>query len=132
MNFHPLTDASLAIQLHTYGALAATAVGALQFVAPKGRRGHRLVGWGWAGLMVMVALSSFWIHEINQWAGLSLIHLLSVLVLVTVPMAVWAARTGRLTIHRKAMVQIYLGALVVAGLFTLLPGRIMHRVVVGG
>jgi uncharacterized membrane protein len=30
------------------------------------------------------------------------------------------------------MVVLFLGALVVAGLFTLLPGRIMHAVVFGG
>jgi uncharacterized membrane protein len=30
------------------------------------------------------------------------------------------------------MVSIFAGALVVAGLFTLVPGRIMHRVVFGG
>jgi uncharacterized membrane protein len=30
------------------------------------------------------------------------------------------------------MISIFAGALVVAGLFTLVPGRIMHRVVFGG
>jgi uncharacterized membrane protein len=30
------------------------------------------------------------------------------------------------------MISLFAGALVVAGAFTLLPGRIMHRVVFGG
>ena len=37
----------------------------------------------------------------------------------------------RLVAHRNAMIAIFTGALVVAGLFTLLPGRIMHAVVFG-
>jgi len=33
--------------------------------------------------------------------------------------------------HRRVMIGIFSGALVIAGLFTLLPGRIMHAVVFG-
>jgi uncharacterized membrane protein len=33
--------------------------------------------------------------------------------------------------HRSAMIAIFTGALVVAGLFTFVPGRIMHTVVFG-
>lgn len=34
--------------------------------------------------------------------------------------------------HRRVMIGIFIGALVIAGAFTLLPGRIMSRVVFGG
>jgi uncharacterized membrane protein len=33
--------------------------------------------------------------------------------------------------HRSAMISLYLFALIGAGVFTLLPGRIMHEVVFG-
>jgi uncharacterized membrane protein len=33
--------------------------------------------------------------------------------------------------HRRIMIFIFSGALVVAGLFTFIPGRIMHSVVFG-
>jgi uncharacterized membrane protein len=33
--------------------------------------------------------------------------------------------------HRRIMIFIFSGALVIAGLFTILPGRIMHRVLFG-
>jgi uncharacterized membrane protein len=33
--------------------------------------------------------------------------------------------------HRRAMISLFLGALVIAGAFTLVPGRIMHQVVFG-
>jgi uncharacterized membrane protein len=34
--------------------------------------------------------------------------------------------------HRAAMISLFAGALVIAGVFTLLPGRVMHEVVFGG
>jgi uncharacterized membrane protein len=46
-------------------------------------------------------------------------------------LAVLHARRHNVSAHRKAMMSIFFGALVVAGLFTLLPGRIMHAVVFG-
>jgi uncharacterized membrane protein len=33
--------------------------------------------------------------------------------------------------HKKAMTSIFFGALIIAGAFTFLPGRIMHAVVFG-
>jgi uncharacterized membrane protein len=48
-----------------------------------------------------------------------------------VPLAVFAASRGRIEAHRRAMLSIYALALIVTGLFTLWPGRIMHRVVFG-
>ena len=46
-------------------------------------------------------------------------------------LAVLHARRHNVSGHRKAMTSIFFGALVVAGLFTFLPGRIMHAVVFG-
>jgi uncharacterized membrane protein len=56
---------------------------------------------------------------------------LSIFTLVTLPLAVWAAHRHEVTAHRRAMIMPFSGALVIAGLFTLLPGRIMHAVVFG-
>jgi uncharacterized membrane protein len=56
---------------------------------------------------------------------------LSIFTLVTLPLAVWAAHRHEVTAHRRAMIMLFSGALVIAGLFTLLPGRIMHAVVFG-
>jgi uncharacterized membrane protein len=81
--------------------------------------------------MAAVAISSFWIHQIKLIGPWSPIHLLSIVTLVTVPPSVWMARRHRVADHRRVMISIFCGALVVAGLFTLLPGRIMHAVVFG-
>jgi uncharacterized membrane protein len=69
------------------------------------------------------------IHTIRLWGPWSPIHLLSILVLVTLPLAVIHARRHDIAQHRMAMLMLFTGALVIAGGFTFLPGRIMHAVV---
>ncbi len=127
----PLLSASHAIQLHAFAAMAAFALGIVQFAAPKGTLPHRTIGWIWVLLMVFVASSAFFIHELKIWGSWSPIHLLAIFTLITLPLAVFFARTGRIERHRRAMIALYTGALVVAGAFTFLPGRIMHAVLFG-
>jgi uncharacterized membrane protein len=131
MTLAPLLAASPAIQVHAFAALAAFALGAVQLAAPKGTISHRRFGWLWTGLMLAVVVSSFFIHEIRLWGAWSPIHLLSVFTLAMLPLAVFAARRHDVRHHRRAMLGLFAGALVVAGIFTFLPGRIMHAVVFG-
>jgi uncharacterized membrane protein len=127
----PLLNAEPAIQLHAFTAMAAFALGAVQLSAPKGTLPHRTAGWIWVTLMVIVAVSSFFIHDLRIWDAWSPIHLLSVFTLAMLPLAVMHARRHRVDRHRRAMIAIFVGALVIAGVFTLAPGRIMHAVVFG-
>ena len=131
MNLGPLLNAAPAIPLHAFAAMSAFALGLVQFAAPKGTLSHRAIGWTWDLLMTGVAVSSFWIHEIRLVRGWSPIHLLSLFTLAVLPFAVWRAHTHRVADHRRIMISIFAGALVVAGLFTLLPGRILHTVLFG-
>ncbi len=131
MGLAPLLDAAPAIPVHAFAAMAAFGLGVVQLAAPKGTLPHRTLGWIWVGLMLSVAISSFWIHQIRLVGPWSPIHLLSIFVLITVPLAVWRAHQHRVVDHRRAMISVFCGALVIAGLFTLLPGRIMHAVVFG-
>ena len=82
MSLDPLLAAPLVVQLHAFAAMAAFVLGIVQFAAPKGTLPHRTTGYVWVGLMLGVAASSFALHGIGQWAGFSVIHLLSVSVLV--------------------------------------------------
>lgn len=132
MSLAPLLDAAPAIPLHAFSAMAAFALGIVQFAAPKGTLPHRALGWVWVLLMASVAVSSLWIHQLRLLGPWSPIHLLSIFTLVMLPLAVWRAHTHRVADHRRIMILLFTGALVVAGLFTLLPGRIMHAVVFGG
>jgi uncharacterized membrane protein len=131
MSLAPLLDAAPAIPPHAFAAMAAFVLGLVQFGAPKGTLPHRTIGWIWVLLMAGVALSSFWIHQIRLFGPWSPIHLLSIFTLVMLPLGVWMAHRHRVVAHRSFMIGIFSGALVVAGLFTLLPGRIMHAVVFG-
>jgi uncharacterized membrane protein len=131
MSLAPLWQASSAIQLHAFAAMTAFAIGIVQLSAPKGTTAHRAVGWLWVLLMLAVSISAFWIHTIRLWGPWSPIHLLAIFTLITLPIAVLHARRHQIRQHRLAMISIFFGALVIAGLFTFVPGRIMHAVVFG-
>ena len=132
MTLQPLLSASPAIQMHAFAAAAAFGLGLVQLTRRKGDFPHRTVGYIWVGLMLLIAGSSFWIHQMNQWHGFSVIHLLSIWVLFITPFAVMMARRGNISAHRRGMIGLYAGALLVAGFFTFMPGRIMHAVLFGG
>ncbi|QDW38695.1 DUF2306 domain-containing protein [Bradyrhizobium sp. KBS0727] len=129
MSLAPLLDAAPAIPVHAFAAMAALALGIVQFAAPKGTLPHRTIGWIWVALMAAVAASSFWVHQLRLFGPWSPIHLLSILVLL--PIAVISAHQHHVGRHRRIMIGIFSGGLVVAGLFTLVPGRIMHAVIFG-
>jgi uncharacterized membrane protein len=131
MTLAPLLSASPVIQAHAFAAMVAFGLGVVQLAAPKGTIPHRTVGWVWVVLMALVAVSSFWIHDIRMIGPFSPIHLLSIFTLAMLVVAVMHARRHRVERHRKAMTTIFIGALVIAGLFTFLPGRIMHAVAFG-
>ncbi len=131
MSLAPLLEAAPAIPLHAFAAMTAFALGVVQLAAPKGTLPHRALGWIWVSVMVLVALSSFWIHQIRLLGPWSPIHLLSIFTLVMLPLGVWMAHRHQVVHHRRIMLSLFAGALVIAGLFTLVPGRIMHAVVFG-
>lgn len=131
MTLQPLLSASPVIQAHAYFAFAAIVLGAAQFSLPKGDPRHRAFGWGWAALMMAVAGTSLFIHTIRTFGPWSPIHLLSLFTLAIVPYAVIQARRGNGRSHRFSMISIYSLALIVTGLFTLWPGRIMNAVPFG-
>jgi uncharacterized membrane protein len=128
MTLAPLAQASAAIQVHAFAAMAAFGLGLAQLGLPKGTVPHRTMGWIWVFLMIVVASSSFLIHQIRVWGPWSPIHLLSTFTLVTLPLAVGHARRGKIVSHQWAMLSLFFGGLVIAGAFTFWPGRIMHAV----
>lgn len=132
MNWHALWADGPVISAHALAAILAMAVGAVQLVASKGTLRHRWLGFLWVGTMALVAVSSFWIHEFRWWGPFSIIHVLSLLVLVTLGYSIREVRRGNVTAHRNSMVQLYALALVLTGAFTLVPGRTMHAVLFGG
>lgn len=116
------------IVTHALAAGASVLLGGWLLSARKGHRGHRLLGWTWVLCMATVAGISFAIRGPN---GFSWIHGLSVFTLVSLVTGVMAARAHRVKAHRSNMIALYVGALVITGLFTLLPGRLIGSAVWG-
>jgi len=116
------------IAAHAAMAGAALLVGAAVLARPKGTASHRALGWTWVVLMASVASSSFAI----RYNGFSWIHGLSVYTLFALAFGVMHARRRNIKAHRLTMISIFVGALLITGLFTLLPQRLIGQAVWGG
>ena len=127
-----LLEQASPIPHHALAAFAAVIIGAIQLWMRKGGRVHRIMGYIWVALMAIVALSSFFIHEIRLVGAFSPIHLLSIFTLWALYMAIRAAKDRRINAHRRWMQNLYVMALLITGAFTFLPGRTMHMVLFGG
>jgi uncharacterized membrane protein len=110
------------IVIHALLAATAVILGALLLWGRKGHRAHRIGGWIWVMGMASVAGISFAIRGPD---GFSWIHGLSAFTLVTLASGVMFARAHHVKAHRSNMISLYVGALVITGLFTLLPGRLI-------
>jgi len=119
-NFTPI------ILAHTLVAFSAIALGAAMFLARKGTFLHRVAGRAWAALMLAVAVTSFWIKSSGSF---SWIHILSVTVIVLLGVLIWFAVTRQIGAHRRLAIGLYAGALGITGMFTLLPYRLLGRMV---
>ena len=119
------------IPLHAIMAMIAIILGGIQLSMKKGGTIHKLLGRIWVGLMLIVAITSFFIHEIKLWGAYSPIHLLSLWTIFILGVGVYYARVGNIKRHKQVMIATYFFALILTGFFTLYPGRIMHQILIG-
>jgi uncharacterized membrane protein len=97
---------------------------------PKGRGIHKALGWSWVAAMGTTAVSSLFITGLNGDAY-SLIHLLSGWTVIALPMAVYAIRSRRVEMHRRMMMGMFYGGLLIAAALTFIPGRFMFQFLLG-
>lgn len=131
------------IAIHLSATLAALLVGPVALWARRGHspsapagvrprvRLHRAAGYAWVTLMLTAALSALFIRDFNLpnvW-GYTPIHLLIPVTLFSLVVAFRALHRGDIRRHRLWMTSLYVSACVVAGAFTLLPGRYLGRLV---
>ena len=119
------------IPSHAITALIAVIVGGVQLTSTKGTRQHKMLGYIWVTLMMYVSVSSFFISEIQVWGAYSPIHLLSGWTILTLCTGVYFARVGNIKAHQLNMQLLYSLALILTGLFTLLPNRVMGQIFFG-
>ena len=107
---------TLLIATHAFAACSAWLLGAWQvFASTKGDARHRLVGRVWVGLALYVAVSSFWLTELRS-GQFSLLHILSVVTIVSVTLGILAARRGNIRAHQGDMIGPWIG-MTFAGIF---------------
>ena len=118
---HPL------VFFHLVTAFASLLIGVFILSRKKGTTSHRWLGWSWVVSMASTAVASAFIRDYNMpnIAGFTPIHGFTVLVAVMLPRGIWYIKRGSVEGHRKTMKGLYTGACVVAGIFTLLPGRFL-------
>lgn len=128
MNIDAFFAAPWHIQLHAGAAIAAVALGAAQIIAPKGTLPHRQLGYVWVGLMLIVAVTAIFIRGGGSFSWL---HLFVPLTVFGVAGLIIQARKGLVGRHRNSVLALYLGALMIPGAFSFMPGRLMWDVVAG-
>lgn len=120
----PLMQVSPVLQAHVAGAVSSFLIGTLLLIGVKGRTFHRVLGYTWVATMAVTAVSSFFLIGLNG-ERYSFIHLLSGWTVIVLPMAIAAARRRDIARHRQEMTGLFFGGMLIAGLFSFLPGRLM-------
>ena len=119
----------IALQLHLLSSVAALVLGPAALAARKGSPAHRTAGLLWCLLMLTAAASSLFIRDFRlpNWAGYTPIHLFTLITFAGVLAGLLALARGDLRTHGAAMRRVYLGGCVGAGVFALLPGRLLGQ-----
>lgn len=105
------------VWLHLLTIIIALVLTPVMLWSARGTARHRLLGYIWSGAMLLTALVSLTIRQVNR-GHFSLIHILSVYVLLQLVLLVQAARSGNIARHRICVRGLVLGALLIAGFFT--------------
>ena len=94
----------------------------------KGTAQHKFLGRIYMVLMLFTAMVTLFMSAQvgpTLFDHFGFIHLLSVLVLYSVPSAYFAIKAGDVKKHKLNMIGLYIGGMLVAGGFTLVPGRFL-------
>ena len=121
---------SVLMYVHLVTVVPCIFLGAYGLLAKKGTPIHRTLGKVYMILMLFTALITLWMPAdvggrfLNHFGW---IHLFSFLTIWTVPSAYLAVKKGKIKSHQRKMVLLYIGAIGIAGGFTLAPGRFLHE-----
>lgn len=132
MSLAPFFAAPFIIQLHILFAMAALLLGPFALFRTRRDIWHKWTGYIWIVLIIAVSVTGLFIpsHIAIIW-HFGPIHLFSIFALSGVAEGFYHIRKGRVAKHRASMQSVWFGAMGLAGLFTLLPGRTMNRIVFG-
>ena len=125
------------IYTHATFALLAVPLGHYVLLTKKGTKQHRILGRIWVTFLIIVSLTAIFIQAINP-GQYSLIHLLIPWTIGSLIYSIWNIKKFKNTkierykfAHMYSMIGVYVGALLIAGAFTLMPGRFFHEILFG-
>ena len=125
------------IAVHMSLALTAVTIGPVALWARMGLKKrpqlHRAFGYAWVTCMLGAAIAGLFIRDyrLPNIAGYTPIHLLIPLTVLSLYRSFRFLAQGNVTGHRKRMQWLYVGACLVAGAFTLVPGRFLGDLIWG-
>ncbi|MDQ2878652.1 MAG: hypothetical protein M3R41_06215 [Pseudomonadota bacterium] len=109
---------------HLATIMLALALTPAMLLRRRGDTRHRLLGKIWVAAMFLTAAITLFVRQSHP-GHFSIIHLISLYVLIAAPLIWWTAHTRRVTAHRRQVRGMVTGALLVAGFFTLPFGRML-------
>lgn len=104
-------------------------IGTLLLLIKKGTKTHVYFGRVYMVLMLITAVITLFMPAdvgptiLNHFGW---IHCFSFLTIYTVPTAYLAVKKGNIKVHKRKMILLYFGAIIIAGGFTFVPGRYLH------
>lgn len=105
-------------------------IGTILLIIKKGTPIHRSLGKIYMVLMLVTALITLFMQAhvgpriLNHFGW---IHLFSFLTLYTVPKSYLALKRHDIKSHKRGMIILYFGAIIIAGGFTFVPGRFLYE-----
>lgn len=119
----------IAIVIHVATVVPSIPLGGYLLLTRKGTALHKQLGKIWVGMMVVTALSAIFI---KTGGSFSFIHLFIPLTLFASWQVISTARAGKIAAHKKHILGMYLGALMIPGILAFaLPSRLMNVLVFG-
>ena len=130
-----MMDYETLMYIHLATVVPAFILGTISLMMTKGTQFHKIIGRVYMILMLFTAsVTLFMSAEVGpQFLNhFGYIHLFSFLTIYTVPTAYIAIKKGNVKAHKRKMVLLYFGAIIIAGGFTFFPGRYLHTLFFGG
>lgn len=105
-------------------------IGTILLLIKKGTKFHKNAGRIYMILMLITATITLFMpaHVGPQFLNhFGWIHSFSFLTIYTVPSAYFAIKRGDVISHKRKMIILYFGAIIIAGGFTFVPGRYLYQ-----
>ncbi|WP_276388345.1 DUF2306 domain-containing protein [Eudoraea chungangensis] len=120
--------------LHLATVVPCFLIGTFLLLIKKGSQIHKVFGRIYMILMLFTAIVTLFMpSEVGPRLldHFGWIHSFSFLTIYTVPTAYWAIKKGNIKAHKRKMILLYFGAIIIAGGFTFFPGRYLHQLFFG-